>query len=86
MDKDEVKIAKSEFGSTSEHLYPDGTSGGAVTSFFAFEWSTQTRKLDETVLVQDVLAEEEIELLVVSPLLHLHLHHRNQKRLRLLKW
>lgn len=30
--------------------------------FFAFEWSTETRKLDETVLVQDVLAEEEIEI------------------------
>ena len=30
--------------------------------FFAFEWSTETKKLDESVIVQDVLAEEEIEI------------------------
>ena len=30
--------------------------------FFAFEWSSQTKKLDESVIVQDVLAEEEIEI------------------------
>jgi protein TonB len=30
--------------------------------FFAFEWSTQTSKLDENILVQDVLAEEEIKI------------------------
>ncbi len=35
---------------------------GVSVLFFAFEWSTETRKLDETVLVQDVLAEEEIEI------------------------
>jgi protein TonB len=35
---------------------------GISVLFFAFEWSTETRKLDETVLVQDVLAEEEIEI------------------------
>ena len=30
--------------------------------FFAFEWSSQTKKLDESIIVQDVLAEEEIEI------------------------
>lgn len=30
--------------------------------FFAFEWSSNTKKLDESVVVQDVLAEEEIEI------------------------
>ena len=30
--------------------------------FFAFEWSSETKKLDESVIVQDVLAEEEIEI------------------------
>ncbi|WP_298653984.1 energy transducer TonB [uncultured Proteiniphilum sp.] len=35
---------------------------GISLLFFAFEWSTETRKLDENVLVQDVLAEEEIEI------------------------
>src|SRR5690606_38959504 len=29
--------------------------------FFAFEWSSKTKKLDESIIVQDVLAEEEIE-------------------------
>ena len=35
---------------------------GLSLLFFAFEWSSQTKKLDETVLVADVLAEEEIEI------------------------
>ena len=35
---------------------------GISILFFAFEWSTSTKKLDETVIVQDVLAEEEIEI------------------------
>ncbi|MEA4949666.1 MAG: TonB family protein [Petrimonas sp.] len=30
--------------------------------FFAFEWSSETKKLDESIIVQDVLAEEEIEI------------------------
>lgn len=35
---------------------------GISVLFFAFEWSTETKKLDETVIVQDILAEEEIEV------------------------
>ncbi len=35
---------------------------GVSVLFFAFEWSTVTKKLDETIIVQDVLAEEEIEI------------------------
>jgi len=30
--------------------------------FFAFEWTTPLKKVDKTVIVQDVLAEEEIEI------------------------
>ncbi|HRS41661.1 MAG TPA: hypothetical protein P5174_06565 [Dysgonamonadaceae bacterium] len=30
--------------------------------FVAFEWSTQTTKLDASTVVQDVVAEEEIEI------------------------
>lgn len=30
--------------------------------FFAFEWSSETKKLDESIIVQDVSAEEEIEI------------------------
>lgn len=35
---------------------------GVAVLFFAFEWSSETKKLDESVIVQDVLAEEEIEI------------------------
>ncbi len=35
---------------------------GVAVMFFAFEWSSETTKLDEAVIVQDVLAEEEIEI------------------------
>lgn len=35
---------------------------GVALLFFAFEWSSETKKLDESVIVQDVLAEEEIEI------------------------
>lgn len=63
MDKDEVK--KSPKANLEVHK---GTYilMGLVLSisllFFAFEWSTRTSKLDKNVLVQDVLAEEEIEI------------------------
>jgi protein TonB len=30
--------------------------------FFAFEWTSATEKVDEAIIVQDVLAEEEIEI------------------------
>ncbi len=35
---------------------------GVAVMFFAFEWSTATKKLDESVIVADVIAEEEIEI------------------------
>ncbi|MDD3561652.1 energy transducer TonB [Petrimonas mucosa] len=35
---------------------------GISVLFFAFEWSSKTKKLDESIIVQDVLAEEEIEI------------------------
>ena len=63
MDKDEVK--KSPKANLEVHrntFILMGLVVGLSLLFFAFEWSTQTRKLDEAVLVQDVLAEEEIEI------------------------
>ncbi len=63
MDKDEVK--KSPKANLEVHrntYFLMGCVVGLSLLFFAFEWSTQTRKLDEAVIVQDVLAEEEIEI------------------------
>lgn len=63
MDKDEVK--KSPKANLEVHrntYFLMGCVLGLSLIFFAFEWSTITKKLDETVLVQDVLAEEEIEI------------------------
>ncbi|RNC65894.1 energy transducer TonB [Proteiniphilum sp. X52] len=63
MNKDEVK--KSPKANLERHRGTYILMGmvlGVSLLFFAFEWSTETRKLDETVLVQDVLAEEEIEI------------------------
>ncbi len=39
-----------------------GVVVGIAVIFFAFEWSTQSKELDESIIVQDVLAEEEIEI------------------------
>lgn len=39
-----------------------GVVVGVSILFFAFEWSSQTQKLDESIIVQDILAEEEIEI------------------------
>ncbi|MDO5664652.1 MAG: TonB family protein [Bacteroidia bacterium] len=39
-----------------------GVVVGIALLFFAFEWSSETKKLDESIVVQDVLAEEEIEI------------------------
>ncbi|WP_294081128.1 energy transducer TonB [Proteiniphilum sp. UBA5384] len=63
MDKDQVK--KSPKANLEKHRGTYILMGlvlGVSILFFAFEWSTETRKLDETVLVADVLAEEEIEI------------------------
>lgn len=61
--KDEVK--KNPRASLEGHrgtYFLMGVVVAASVLFFAFEWTTETKKLDETVLVQDVLAEEEIEI------------------------
>ena len=63
MNKDEVK--KSPKANLEVHKGTYILMGFVLSVsllFFAFEWSTQTSKLDENVLVQDVLAEEEIEI------------------------
>lgn len=39
-----------------------GITLGFAVLFFAFEWSSETEKLDESIIVQDILAEEEIEI------------------------
>lgn len=63
MNKDEVK--KSSKANLELHrgtFLLMGIVLGVASMFFAFEWSTETVKLDEEVIVQDVLAEEEIEI------------------------
>ncbi|HHX32425.1 MAG TPA: energy transducer TonB [Bacteroidales bacterium] len=61
--KDEVK--KSQKANLETHrgtFILMGLVLGISILFFAFEWSTSTKKLDENIIVQDVLAEEEIEI------------------------
>lgn len=68
MNKDEVK--KSPKANLEKHRNTYILMGlvlGVSIIFFAFEWSAETRKLDESVLVQDVLAEEEIEITQREP-------------------
>lgn len=63
MNKDEVK--KSPRANLETHrgtFILMGLVLGISILFFAFEWSTVTEKLDESIMVQDVLAEEEIEI------------------------
>jgi protein TonB len=63
MNKDEVKKSpKANLERQRGTYILMGLVLGVSILFFAFEWSTETRKLDETVLVQDVLAEEDIEI------------------------
>ncbi|MEN6588526.1 MAG: energy transducer TonB [Proteiniphilum sp.] len=63
MNKDEVKKSpKADLEGHRGTFILMGIVLSVSVLFFAFEWSTQTKKLDETVLVQDVLAEEEIEI------------------------
>jgi len=69
MDKDEVK--KSPKANLEVHKGTYILMGfvlGVSLLFFAFEWSTQTSKLDESILVQDVTAEEEIEITRRDPI------------------
>lgn len=63
MNKDEVKKSPKANLEVQKGTYiMMGLVLGVSLLFFAFEWSTKTSKLDESVLVQDVLAEEEIEI------------------------
>ena len=60
---DEVKkSAKANIESQKVTAILMGMIVAIALIFFAFEWSTETKKLDESVIVQDVLAEEEIEI------------------------
>ena len=40
---------------------------GIAVMFFAFEWSSQSKELDESIIVHDILAEEEIEITSRDP-------------------
>lgn len=63
MNKDEVKKSpKANLEKQRSTYVLMGLVLGASLLFFAFEWSSQTKKLDESVLVQDITAEEEIEI------------------------
>ena len=63
MNKDEVKkLPKANLERHRNTYILMGMVLGISLLFFAFEWSTETRKLDENVLVADVTAEEEIEI------------------------
>jgi protein TonB len=63
MNKDEVKKSPKANLERQRNTYIlMGLVLGVSILFFAFEWSTETRKLDETILVADVLAEEDIEI------------------------
>lgn len=63
MSKDEIKKtpkANLEKQKTTSILM--GMLMGIAVLFFAFEWSSQTKKLDESIIVSDIIAEEEIEI------------------------
>lgn len=63
MDKDEVKkTRKADLEGHKATFFLMGLVLGISLLFFAFEWTTQTKKLNEAVIVQDVLAEEEMEI------------------------
>ena len=63
MNKDEVKkTSRANLETHRGTFLLMGIVLGIASMFLAFEWSTETVKLDEEVIVQDVLAEEEIEI------------------------
>lgn len=63
MSKDEIKkTPKANLEKQVPTSILMGLLLGAAVMFFAFEWSSQTKKLDESVIVSDVIAEEEIEI------------------------
>lgn len=63
MDRDELKKSKKADleGQKGTSLLM-GLVVGFSFLFLAFEWSTETKKLDESFVVQEVVAEEEIEI------------------------
>lgn len=63
MDRDELKKSKKADleGQKGTSLLM-GLVVGFAFLFMAFEWSTETKKLDESFVVQEVIAEEEIEI------------------------
>lgn len=63
MDKDQVKKAPGANLETQKNTsILMGILLAVAILFFAFEWTSETTKLDENILVADVLAEEEIEI------------------------
>lgn len=63
MDKDQVKKSpKANIETQKATALLMGAVLAVSVLFFAFEWSSGTKKLDASVVVQDVIAEEEIEI------------------------
>lgn len=61
--KEEVKKSpKADLESHKMTSILMGVVVGFAIIFFAFEWSSETKKVDESIIVQDILAEEEIEI------------------------
>jgi protein TonB len=63
MDKDEIKkTPRANIENQKDTAILMGMVLALAFVFVAFEWSTQTTKLDLSTVVQDVVAEEEIEI------------------------
>jgi len=63
MDKDEIKkTPRANIENQKDTAILMGMVLALALVFVAFEWSTQTTKLDASTVVQDVVAEEEIEI------------------------
>lgn len=63
MDKDELKKSpRANIETQKVTALLMGAVLALAFMFVAFEWSSKTTKLDESTLVQDVVAEEEIEI------------------------
>ncbi|MBZ4657334.1 MAG: Cell envelope biosis protein TonB [Methermicoccus sp.] len=63
MDKDEIKkTPRANIENQKDTAILMGLVLALALVFVAFEWSTQTTKLDASTVVQDVVAEEEIEI------------------------
>ena len=63
MDKDEIKkTPRANIENQKDTAILMGVVLALALVFVAFEWSTQTTKVDLSTVVQDVVAEEEIEI------------------------